>query len=127
MRDAESEYALCSGFARNPLVSICARLRHARFNLHKLSASSRTAPAHLAVTYRLRNRRVPSAEKIGAERNDIVRSAEFEGRQRRMTKAQQICLPQHSFVERFVPDCRRRAIGFQKTLDQFVALATQRH
>ncbi len=83
------------------------------------AAASGAALAHLAVTDRLRHRRVPGAQKIGAERDHIVGAAQIERRQRGMAEAQQICLAQHGFVERLVPDRGRRAEGLQKPLDQF--------
>ena len=106
--------------------AVGAGLRHARFHLHEFCPASGPALAHLSVTDRLRHRGVPGAEEIGAEGDDIVGAAQIERRQRGVAKAEQICLAQHCFVERLVPDCRRRAVSFQEALDQFVALAAQR-
>ena len=82
--------------------------------------------AHLSVTDRLRHRRVPGAQEIGAEGNDIVGAGQIERGQRGVAKAEQIRLPQHGFVERLVPNRGRRAVSFQEALDQFAALAAQR-
>ena len=123
--DAQRQHAFHSRPARNPFVGVGAGLRHARFDLHEFCAASGAALAHLAVTDRLRNRRVPGAEEIGAEGDHIVGAGEIERGQRGVAEAQQICLAQHSFVEGLVPDRRRRAVGFQEALDQFVALSAQ--
>ncbi len=125
VRNAQRQRAFRSRPARNPLVGVGAGLRHARLDLHEFCPASGAALAHLAVTYRLRDRRVPGAEEIGAKGNHIVGAAEIERRQRGVAEAQQICLAQHGFVERLVPDCRRRAESLQEPLDQFVALAAQ--
>ena len=125
MRDAQRQRAFHSGPAGNPLIGVGAGLRHTRFDLHEFCAASGAALAHLAVTYRLRHRRVPGAEEIGAEGDHIIGAAKIERGQRGMAEAEQICLAQYGFIERLIPDCRRRAVGFQEPLDQFVALSAQ--
>ena len=125
MRDAQRQRAFHSRPAGNPLIGVGAGLRHTRFDLHEFCAAAGTALAHLAVTDRLRDGRVPGSEKIGAEGNHIIRAGKIERGQRGVAEAEQICLAQHGFIEGLVPDRRRRAVGFQEPLDQFVALSAQ--
>ena len=125
MGDAQRQRAFHSRPASNPLIGVGAGLRHTRFDLHEFCAAAGAALAHLAVTDRLRHGRVPGAEEIGAEGDDIICAGQVERGQRGVAEAEQICLAQHGFIERLVPDRRRRAVSFQEALDQFVALAAQ--
>ena len=59
--------AIHTGLHGHPLVGVRARERHPRFDLYQLAARLRMALAHRAVVHRLRDRRVPGAEEIGAE------------------------------------------------------------
>ena len=50
MRNTQGQHAFCSRPACDPLIGIRAGLRHARLDLHKLTAASWSPPAHLTVT-----------------------------------------------------------------------------
>src|SRR5262249_13951843 len=73
VRDAERDGSFGSWRTGNPFIRIRAGLRDARFELHEFAALSRTPFAHGTVTNRLRHDRVPGAEKVRTERNDVVR------------------------------------------------------
>ena len=100
MRDAQRQRSFHSWPASNPLIAVSAGLRHTRFHLHEFCPAAGAALAHLAITDRLRHGRVPGAEKISAEGDDIIRAAKVERRQRGVTEAEQICLAQHGFHRR---------------------------
>src|SRR5580698_8080007 len=123
MRNAQCQRAFHTGPASNPLIGVGAGLRHTRFDLHEFCAAAGAPLAHHSVTDRLRHARVPGAEEISSEGDDISRASKVERRQSGMTKAEQICLAQNSFIVWLIPDCRWRAVGFQETLDEFVALS----
>ena len=76
VREAEREHAFGARPDRHPLVGARAGLRHARLDLDERAAHARPALPHVAVRRALRDRRVPGAEEIGAERDhDSARRA----------------------------------------------------
>src|ERR1700719_530269 len=122
---AQREYALHPRPAGNPFIGTGAGLRHARFDLREPAAAAWAALTHLAVTYRLRHGRVPSAQEIGAEGEQVIGAGEIERGKLRAPETQKIGLTEHRFVERLVCDHRRRAKRFEKSVDQFAALSLQ--
>ena len=114
VRDAQRKGAFHSRPAWNPLVGIGAGLRHPRFHLHEFCPAPGAALAHLAVTDRLRHRRVPGAEEISAEGDHIVGAAKIERGQRGVAEAEQIRLAQYGFIEGLVPDRAGRAISLSE-------------
>ena len=67
VREAEREHAFGARLDRHPLVGVRAGQRHPRLDLHELAAHAWPPLPHRAVAGALRHRRVPGAEKIGAE------------------------------------------------------------
>ena len=102
----------------HPLVGIRAGLRHAGFDLHERSAHAGPALPHLAVADALRHGRVPRAEEISAEAEDVPRVRQIEGRQLLAAEAQRIGTAQHLVAEQLVGDRPGRAEPREKLLDQ---------
>ncbi len=87
VRNSQREHAFRSRPARNPFVGIGAGLRHAGLDLHESAATPDASLAHFAVADGLRDGRVPCAQEIGAEGNDVVGSREIQRRAARASRS----------------------------------------
>src|SRR5204862_6758134 len=85
---------------RHPLAGGGCRRRLARLDLPQLAAHAGTPLADLAVRRVLSDHRSPCAEEIGAERDDIARSIEIEGRHLFVAEARAVRAPEDVVAER---------------------------
>ena len=108
VREAEREDAFGARLGRHPLVRVGPRQRHPRLDLDELAARLRMALPHGAVVRRMRHRRVPRAQEIGAKRDDESRAREVERRELRVAEAERVGAAQNIVAERLEPHRRRR-------------------
>ena len=112
------------GPARNPLVGVGAGLRHARFHLHEFCRGVRGGPG---ASRRSRSTARPESSRCRENRRRR-RSHSRRGPRSNVGSAAWPKLSRFAWrstasSKGSIPDCRRRAVGFQESLDQFVALA----
>ena len=102
MRQAQGKNPFGARPDGHPLVGICTGLRHAGFDLHERSAYAGSTAAHLTVADALRHRRIPCAEEISAEAEDVPGVGEIKRWQLLASEAQRIRTAQHFVTEQLV-------------------------
>ena len=126
VRQPEREHAFGPRLHRHPLIGVRTGLRHPRLDLHEHAADSGTALPHQPVAMPLRRRRVPRAEEVGAEAEDVSRIRQIERGQLLAAEAERVGAPQHIVVEQLVGDGAGCAIRREEPIDERGAMAVTR-